>query len=47
MNFGNFHLQELLFAGILLNEARLGRNGYFRSSAKELRSGKSVIFMVE
>lgn len=28
---------ELLLAGILVNEARLGRNGYFQTSAKELR----------
>ncbi|KAJ7308778.1 Ion transport protein [Desmophyllum pertusum] len=28
---------ELLLAGILVNEARLGRNGYFKTSPKELR----------
>ncbi|XP_027052573.1 two pore calcium channel protein 1-like [Pocillopora damicornis] len=28
---------ELLLAGILVNEARLGRNGYFKTSLKELR----------
>ena len=26
-----------MLAGILVNEARLSRNGYFRTSAKELR----------
>ncbi|CAH3122341.1 unnamed protein product [Porites lobata] len=28
---------EILLAGILVNEARLGRNGYFQTSPKELR----------
>lgn len=32
-----FHLQGLLLAGILVNEARLGRNGYFEIAPKELR----------
>ena len=34
---GSFVSQELLLAGILVNEARLGRNGYFKTSPKELR----------
>lgn len=32
-----FVSQELILAGILVNEARLGRNGYFKTSPKELR----------
>ena len=34
---GIFCFQEILLAGILVNEARLGRNGYFQTSPKELR----------
>lgn len=33
----HYLFQELLLAGILVNEARLGRNGYFQTSPKELR----------
>ena len=34
-----FRLQGLLLAGILVNEARLGRNDYFKIAPKELRYG--------
>lgn len=43
---GIFCFQEILLAGILVNEARLGRNGYFQTSPKELRFSSFLKFIM-